>query len=102
MGVRSRFAAYSRPVTRSRRWQGLRLEALRRDDFACVRCGARGRLEVDHREPVRTRPDLAFDLLNLQTLCGHCHASKTRAEVGHAPLPPARKAWRDLLKVKEC
>ena len=31
------------------------------------KCGALGRLEVDHILPVRTHPELAFDLANLQT-----------------------------------
>ncbi|MGJ3230247.1 MAG: HNH endonuclease [Oceanicaulis sp.] len=98
MGLnRRRFADYSRPVTRDRRWKALRLEALRRDKFACVKCGARGRLEVDHIAPVRDAPERAFDLANLQSLCGPCHARKTRIEAGHAPLSPERQAWRDLL-----
>ena len=52
----------SAPVIRSPRWPALRLAAKRRDDWRCVQCGARGRLEVDHVKPVRTHPELAFDL----------------------------------------
>jgi len=76
------------------------MEALRRDGFACVKCGARGRLEVDHIEPVRDAPERAYDLTNLQALCRACHSAKTKAEVGFggAPLSPKRQAWRDLLK----
>ncbi|UOM34862.1 HNH endonuclease [Acuticoccus sp. I52.16.1] len=91
------YRRHSKAVTRGARWAALRLEALRRDGFECVACGHRGRLEVDHILPVRDRPDLAHDLTNLQSLCGGCHASKTAREVGFAPLPPERKAWRDLL-----
>lgn len=90
---------HSAAVTGSRRWKGLRLEALRRDGFACVQCGARGRLEVDHIQPVRTHPALAFDLANLQSLCAPCHTLKTRSELGHPPLSAARLAWRDLLRM---
>jgi 5-methylcytosine-specific restriction endonuclease McrA len=80
----------------------VRQQALRRDDWRCVRCGSRHGLEIDHIQPVRDRPDLGFSLDNLQTLCGRCHAAKTRVEVGHAPLPPARKQWRDLLMEAKC
>ena len=80
-----------------RRWPALRLQALRRDGWQCVKCGKRGRLEIDHIEPVRDRPDLAFCLSNLQTLCGVCHATKTRGET-NAPQPnPERKKWQELL-----
>ena len=59
MGVK-RFKRFSAHVTRSKRWPALRLQALRRDGFRCVKCGARGRLEVDHVEPVRNAPERAF------------------------------------------
>ena len=99
MGVaRKRFPEYSRSVIRSRRWKALRLQALRRDGFQCVQCGARTRLEVDHIEPVRDAPERAFDLDNLQTLCAADHALKTRVETGRAPLPTERLQWRDLLR----
>jgi 5-methylcytosine-specific restriction endonuclease McrA len=88
---------HSAAVTRSARWKIVRLAAKRRDGFRCVKCGARGRLEVDHIEPVRTHPELSFDLTNLQTLCGRCHSRKTAIEVGMTPIDPKRQAWRDLL-----
>lgn len=84
-------------VTRSQRWLALRLQALRRDEWRCVECGSAGRLEVDHREPVRTHPHLAFVLGNLQSLCKGCHSRKTRRECGLPDLSPSRRAWRDLL-----
>lgn len=96
MGLR-RWDRPSATVHRDRRWPALRLAAKRRDGWRCVQCGAAGRLEVDHVKPVRTHPELAFDLANLQTLCTPCHARKTRLEVGHPDLPPERQAWRDLL-----
>lgn len=85
-------------VYRDRRWPALRTAAKRRDGFQCVKCGARGRLEVDHIEPVRDAPEKAFNLENLQTLCGRCHGVKTRQEVGMKPLSPERQKWRDLLR----
>ena len=98
MGLMKDYQRHSAKVTRSRRWKGLRLEALRRDGFACVQCGARGRLEVDHVLPVRTHPELAYTLSNLQCLCGSCHARKTRLEIGLGRPNPARDAWNKLLR----
>lgn len=95
MGVR--FQRHGAWVYRDRRWPALRLEAKRRDGWACVQCGARTRLEVDHIQPVRRAPERAFDLDNLQVLCGACHGAKTRQEVGLPVLSPERQRWRDLL-----
>lgn len=92
-------------VTSRKRWKRLRWRALKRDNFLCVgtlpdgnKCGARGRLEVDHVKPVRTHPELAFELSNLQSLCVRCHSRKTRLEVGLGVANPARDAWTDLIR----
>lgn len=82
-------------------WAVVRLEAKRRDGWKCRECSARGRLEVHHIKRVKHHPELAYDLENLKTLCGRCHARITAIEVGIAPLDPKRQAWRDLLKQKE-
>lgn len=95
---RSEYASYSRRVCRGPRWKALRIQALDRDGWQCVKCGERRRLEVDHILPVRTHPELSYSLDNLQCLCGRCHAQKTRIEVGHKPLSPARQEWRDLMR----
>ena len=92
---------HSARVLRDRRWPALRQAALRRDDWKCVRCGERRRLEVDHRDPVRTHPEKAFDLANLQTLCVRCHAMKTRIEVGMGRPDPKREAWKRLVRATE-
>jgi 5-methylcytosine-specific restriction endonuclease McrA len=85
-------------VYRSQRWAAVRLEAKRRDGFKCTKCGARGRLEVDHVQPIRTHPELSYALDNLQCLCPGCHSRKTRIECGFsAELDPKRLAWRDLI-----
>ncbi len=97
MGV-TRYHRFSAAVIRSPRWPALRIAAKRRDGWKCVQCGSKQRLEVDHAKPVRTHPELAFDLSNLQTLCGSCHGRKTRIECGFPELTPARVAWRDLVK----
>ena len=85
-------------IYRTPRWKSLRFLAKRRDGFKCVECGAAGRIEVDHVKPIRTHPELAFDLGNLQYLCPACHTRKTRIEVGHPPLTPERQQWRDLVQ----
>lgn len=97
MGLR-RWDRHSAAVIRSPRWKALRLQALRRDGWKCVQCGARGRLEVDHRVPVRSAPDRAFDLTNLQCLCPGCHSRKTRMEIGLGREDPKRDAWKTLLR----
>lgn len=74
--------------------------AKNRDGWACVTCGAVGRLEVDHIKPIKTHPELAYDLENLQTLCVSCHAAKTRAEVFGEPEDPEKRKWRLLMKVE--
>lgn len=95
---RSEYANHSAKVRRGQRWKALRIQALDRDDWQCVQCGERRGLEVDHILPVKTHPELSYSLDNLQCLCGPCHARKTRIEVGHKPLSPARQEWRDLLR----
>ena len=96
--LRNEYKRHSAKVTRGPRWKALRMQALDRDNWACVQCGTHKRLECDHVLPVRDRPDLAYSLTNLQILCGACHARKTRIEVGHKPLTPKRQQWRDLLR----
>lgn len=95
---RKEYARHSRRITRGPRWKALRMQALERDDWQCVQCGNRHRLEIDHIEPVRDRPDLAWSLSNLQTLCGRCHSRKTRIEIGLGRPDPKREAWKTLLR----
>lgn len=93
---RREYQKHSRRVTSTKRWKVLRQYILERDGWACVDCGeTRGRLEIDHVKPVRTRPDLAFEPANLACRCSSCHARKTRIEVGFAPVfdNPERQAW---------
>ena len=97
MKPRSAYDRNGRAVYRDKRWPALRLMAKRRDGWACTECGSKHRLEVDHVLSVRDRPDLSFELSNLQTLCGGCHARKTRIECGHPELSPERRKWRDLV-----
>lgn len=100
MSRRKEYARHSRKITRGPRWKAPRMQALDRDGWQCVQCGARRRLEVDHIEPVRTRPDLAYALSNLQVLCSGCHSRKTLVELGQKPLSPERLQWRELLRMQ--
>lgn len=97
-----KFKRVGRHVYRDPRWPVVRLEAKRRDGWRCVQCDARGRLEVDHIKPIRTHPELAFDLDNLQTLCGGCHAKKTRIEVGMGNPNPERDKWLRAIDDLRC
>lgn len=97
---RDDYKRHSRRVTRTKRWQVLRHEILERDGWACVDCGTRrGRLEIDHVKPVRSRPDLAFAADNLATRCSRCHSAKTRIEVGWSPVfeSPDRDDWANAV-----
>ena len=96
-----RFARFSRPVLRTRRWKVLRHQILERDGWACTTCGKRGRLEVHHVQPVRTHPELSFDPGNLKSLCPACHTALTRLECGHPEPDPARVAWRQAVSELE-
>lgn len=68
-------------------WSRIRAAVIARDGRRCVLCKASGdvwgedglfhderRLEVGHIKPVRTHPELEFDMSNLRTLCRTCHA----------------------------
>ena len=71
-------------IYNSKRWKTVRLQALIRDNFMCVICKAENKetvaKEVDHIKELKDRPDLAYDLDNLQSTCRSCHFKKTRAE----------------------
>ena len=64
------------------RWQKLRKQVLRRDDYVCRVCLKAGRLtqatHVDHITPKSRGGGDSFS--NLQSLCAACHARKTAGE----------------------
>ena len=78
-----------------KRWRAVRQQVLERDGWACVKCGRRGRLEVDHIQPMGNG-EFVYDLDALQTLCRSCHISKTAGE-NRKPLTPAASAWQDMV-----
>jgi len=52
------------------------------DGITCSKCGGTEMLEVDHIQPVKSHPELATSLANMQVLCHRCHAVKTTEERG--------------------
>lgn len=66
-------------LKRGRSWRGCaedrewRDAVFKRDGYKCVMCGAGGRLEADHIEPVATNPEKRHEASNGRTLCVPCH-----------------------------
>ncbi|MBM7605996.1 5-methylcytosine-specific restriction endonuclease McrA [Metabacillus crassostreae] len=81
-----------RKFYKSKQWSGvngLREQAIRRDNYECQECKRLGkvytdkhdpdkhkRLDVDHIKEIYTYPELALELDNLETLCIRCHNKK--------------------------
>jgi 5-methylcytosine-specific restriction protein A len=61
-----------------RRWRALRRQVLRARPV-CEGCDEAASEEVHHLVPRRERPELAFELSNLQALCKSCHSRATLA-----------------------
>jgi 5-methylcytosine-specific restriction enzyme A len=79
------------PFYSSTAWKKARAAAKRRDGYRCTRCEAAGvRLDVDHLIHWKRRPDLAFELNNLRTLCRRCHNRRTHGK----PRPKRRQSRR--------
>ncbi|MNV39890.1 hypothetical protein D3C71_1314830 [compost metagenome] len=76
------------------RWQKLRMEVLKRDQFTCqmVGCGRidanTSRLVADHKTPHRGDERLFWDEQNLQCLCKPCHDKLKQKE------ERAQSRWR--------
>jgi DNA-binding transcriptional regulator YiaG len=61
-----------KPISAAKRYR-----VMKRDGFACVKCGSSGRearLEIDHKKPVAAGGTDSED--NLQTLCQRCNRGK--------------------------
>jgi 5-methylcytosine-specific restriction endonuclease McrA len=73
------------------RWKLVREQAKQRDGYQCTHCGRTGvPLDVDHILGWRQRPDLAFELDNLRSLCRRCHNQRTHSK----PKPKRRNSTR--------
>jgi 5-methylcytosine-specific restriction protein A len=71
-------------IYNSKKWKQVRELAILRDSMMCQECRRNGVDtmfdEVDHIIELQDRPDLAFELDNLQCLCKPCHSIKSRDE----------------------
>lgn len=61
----------------SRTWRNKRKQILKRDNYECQFCKAKGKVGrgevVHHIKHLKDRPDLALDDKNLTTVCNTCH-----------------------------
>jgi 5-methylcytosine-specific restriction enzyme A len=86
------------PFYNLNRWKLARAAAKQRDGYSCTHCGRTGvPLDVDHIIGWRRRPDLAFELDNLRTLCRRCHNQRTH---GKPKRRNSRRAEAMLLEAK--
>ena len=64
-------------------WNGARRAAKRRDKYACVKCGSKFNLEVNHIAPIFGAGytwSCRNHLSNLETLCHRCHVAVTNQQ----------------------
>jgi HNH endonuclease len=64
------------PFLHSEPWKELRQRVLNQYGHACMRCGSRHKIQVDHIKPRSKYPHLALEFSNLQVLCGSCNWDK--------------------------
>jgi len=58
----------------------VRRAVFERNNYTCQNCGynkIKRILEIDHKIPVKVRPELRKNVTNMQVLCPNCHAEKT-------------------------
>ena len=80
----------TRPIYRSRAWQALRAEALRRAGWRCAHCGGYAR-EVHHKVPVAQGGPEIPGLTGVLVLCKDCHVRE------HHPQSEERKEFRGFV-----
>lgn len=72
---------WAKAFYKSKAWQVVRAQALRRDSYTCCSCGGHAE-EVHH--VIELTPDninnpcIALALSNLQSLCHDCHTKETK------------------------
>lgn len=71
---------FAQHVYGSKQWKAIRSRRKHLNPL-CQHCEAKGLVraaqDVDHILPIRTNPELAFDIGNTQSLCRNCHNIKT-------------------------
>lgn len=99
----------SKAIYHTQTWRLVRAQALQRDGGLCrdcvdrVKAGRGGKVRratlVHHVIPVEERPDLAYDLDNLRSLCDICH-NQRHPEKGRREQPEtAGKPRMRVIKV---
>lgn len=62
---------------KSKEWKVIRKQALERDHYECQSCKQKGKYSkaqnVHHKKEVKTHPELALDLDNVESICIPCH-----------------------------
>lgn len=53
---------------------------LKRDNYKCVTCKSKEKLQIDHVKPWKLYAELRFDPSNAQILCAPCHYKKSSEE----------------------
>ena len=86
----------NRAIYGTRRWRRARAAVLKRAGWKCERCGAVGRLEVHHVEPIARSSRNPFDPDGLKALCRPCHFDAHGGHVGR-PTVRGRADWMDWL-----
>ena len=74
------------------RWEAVRLQVLKRDEYRCSHCGKHGRMEVHHVLPL-DEGGAAYALANLESWCRGCHV-QWHLERSY----PMAAAWRRAVK----
>lgn len=76
---RERWRRADKAFYKSPRWRAVRAAKLRLNPL-CEECEAKGltvaAMHVHHILERKARPDLAFEITNLQSLCPPCHGEK--------------------------
>lgn len=77
-------------------WAFVRPRVLKRDNYSCIKCGAKAQIEVHHVKPIALGGTNRDD--NLITLCFDCHRESHRREA-KVPSPKVLKAVRSNSKL---
>jgi 5-methylcytosine-specific restriction enzyme A len=95
-----------RKFYKSKMWDAVRQQALKRDNWECQRCRKLGFVHVDsvkvegerkkielnvhHVREIEEHPDLAYELENTQTVCVPCHNA-----IHEKGFKPKENKWAD-------
>jgi 5-methylcytosine-specific restriction enzyme A len=82
---------------KGKEWKALRMEALERDHYECQSCKRKGKYSraknVHHIKEVKTHPELALNLDNLECICIQCHNDEHKRLEIHKPKFVNEERW---------